>query len=318
MGKCTALVILFLGLNHLSDSRPVAEQEKHSITLTFVGDVMLARGVGRKMLENGIDYPFAKVKPILKNSDICFGNLEGCLVGNTVTGSSKAFIFRSPPRFGQALRNVGFDVMSLANNHMFDGGRQGVVSTIETLENLAITPVGAGRNRSEARQPRFFEANGWKVAFFAYCDVFNVPGSAATFNLPGVATVEPIAEMVEDIKAAKVQADLVVVSYHWGREYQIGKPNQRQQLIAAKAKQAGADIVVGHHPHVLQALEIDKDWKVVAYSLGNFVFDNHKPTRARTVILQITIEPNGGKTINLLACQIIACQPRRISIGLPK
>lgn len=297
--------------------------EKRPITLTFVGDVMLSRSVGRMMLGRGIDYPFANVTPILRNSDITFGNLEGCLYGNQVTGSSKAFVFRSPPRFGGALRNAGFHVMSLANNHALDGGRQGVTSTIETLERLSIIPVGAGRTRQEARQPRFLEAAGWRIAFLAYSDIENRDNKTrtageATERESGINRVEPMSEMVKDIRKAKDQADLVVVSYHWGVEYQIGKPNARQVMIANKAKAAGADIVIGHHPHVLQSLEFDKEKKIVVYSLGNFVFDNHRPSRAATIILKIRIEPSGRKTITMLACKIIQCQPRRVSLKPPQ
>jgi len=310
VGKYPALAVLCLcqiiGL-------PERTLEKQPITLTFVGDVMLARNVGRQMLKHGIDYPFEKVTAELKNSNITFGNLEGCLVGDKVTGSSKAFVFRSPPHFGQALRNAGFHVMSLANNHALDGGRQGVASTIETLEQLAITPVGAGRNRQAARQLKILTAEGWRVGFLAYTDVQNIKGSAATDKLAGVATVEPIHEMVGDIKQARDQVDLLVVSFHWGVEYQIGKPNARQVMIATKAKAAGARIVIGHHPHVLQNLEIDKERNIVAYSLGNFVFDNHRESRARTVIMQMRVEPNGRNTIQLLACKIVQCQPRRVS-----
>ncbi|MBI3260750.1 CapA family protein [Candidatus Berkelbacteria bacterium] len=293
---------------------PERALEKQPITLTFVGDVMLARNVGRQMISHGIDYPFEKVTAELKNSDITFGNLEGCLLGDKVTGSSKAFVFRSPPRFGQALKNAGFHVMSLANNHALDGGRQGVISTIDTLDQLAITPVGAGANRQGARQLKVLTAAGWRVGFLAYTDIQNIKGSAATDQLPGVATVTPIAEMVSDIKQARGQVDILVVSCHWGVEYQIGKPNARQVMIAGKAKAAGAQIVIGHHPHVLQHLEIDKEKKIVAYSLGNFVFDNHKPSRAATAILRVTIEPEGKQTINVLACKIIACQPHRVSL----
>lgn len=281
---------------------------------------MLARTVGRTILKHGVDYPFAGkyVAAALQSADITFGNLEGCLVGKTVTGSSKAFVFRSPPRFAEGLGSAGFRIMSLANNHAMDGGQSGLISTLEALDREGIDPVGAGRNRAEARQLKVISTDtGWRVGYLAYTDVENRKGSAATASRAGVATVEPMAEMVMDIQKAKPLVDLLIVSYHWGVEYQIGEPNRRQLVIASKAKQAGADIIIGHHPHVLQRIELDQSNKLVAYSLGNFVFDNHRPSRARTLMLVVHVEPHGKLSYEAISCRIVACQPRGIQIVKP-
>lgn len=288
------------------------EQNTETISLAFVGDVMLARNVGQKILQHGVNYPLAKVKSILSQADIAFGNLEGALTGNKVTGSSRAFIFCSPPGFGESL--VGsLDIVSLANNHANDGGAAGIIETIAALKKLRIVYVGAGRNFQEARSLRVIEMKGKKIGFLAYTDLANsgLSRASATATKPGVASATTKA-VFDEIKTAKRKVDFLVVSLHWGVEYQIGEPNARQKNLAYKCIDYGADIIVGHHPHVLQKVEVYQG-KTIAYSLGNFVFDNHRPSRAKTTILWLDWNPKTGEQkITQIPCYIRHCRPELV------
>ena len=310
MRKLTITVVLLAIWILLSSNAFAQEIQNQQISLAFVGDVMLARNVGKKIANLGIDYPFNKTRHILSSADIAFANLEGALTGDRITGSSKAFIFRSPPSFGESLVKGGIDIVSLANNHTNDGGTKGLLETIETLEGLGIRYVGAGRNYLEARSLRVIEVKGKKIGFLAYTDLANIGLSvaSATSSRPGVASAQTAA-VFDEIKTAKRKVDFLVVSFHWGVEYQIGEPNARQKNLAYSCIDEGADIIVGHHPHVLQKAEVYKG-KTIAYSLGNFVFDNHRLSRARTMILWIDWDPDSGRQkISLIPCYIRSCRP---------
>lgn len=314
MRKLTIVLILLTYWIFLTSNNAFAQEvQNQQISLAFVGDVMLARNVGKKIVNLGMDYPFSKTRHILSSADIAFANLEGALTGDRTTGSSKAFIFRSPPSFGKSLVKGGIDIVSLANNHANDGGTKGLIETIGTLERLGIKYVGAGRNHFEARSLRIIEVKGKKIGFLAYTDLANIGLStaSATSSRPGVASAQTKA-IFDEIKAAKRKVDFLVVSFHWGVEYQIGEPNARQKNLAYSCIDEGADLIVGHHPHVLQKVEV-YNGKTIAYSLGNFVFDNHRPSRAGTMILWVDWDPLTGKQkITQIPCYIRSCRPEPV------
>lgn len=281
------------------------------LKLAFVGDIMVARHVGRNILRYGTEYPFKDVAPVLKSADMAFGNFEGTFSGNKITGSNKNLVFRAPATFASALVSGGIDIVSLANNHMLDAGRAGVLSTIDNLESRGIKTIGAGRTNNEAYACRIIESKGVKVGFLAFTDIANsgLANAIATSYRAGVATASNLAHLRNLITSAKSRCDILVVSFHFGNEYQT-KPNARQKLLAKSAINSGADIIIGHHPHVLQPV-VQIKGKTVAYSLGNFVFDNHKPSRARTGILIIKYDINTGfQKSQLTPCYIRKCQPQ--------
>lgn len=237
------------------------KEEPPEITLLFVGDIMLDRGVRAKVEKTGngdFHFPFAKIANILKEADIAAGNLEGPLsdkgeeVGNP-------YSFRMPLKALDGLIFAGFDVLFLANNHIGDWGQEALGDTIFNLENAGLAAVGAG---SAADQPKVLETKGTKFAFLAFSDFF----------VSGVALAEET-EIVEAVRAAEKSADIVVVAFHFGDEYSH-EPSVRQKTLAQLAIDSGADLVVGSHPHVLQPLET-YNGKYIAYSLGNFVFDQN-------------------------------------------
>ncbi len=254
------------------------------VTLVAVGDVMLSRGVAGKIKEHDDPgQPFAKVKSLLGSGDIVFGNLEAPLTpGREI--DIREMVLRADPAMAAALADAGFTMLSLANNHIPDFGDAGVLDTMRHLEKAGIVGVGAGY---EARQPggglgvdsdttgayasRIVEVRGMRFAFLAFTDLGMAPPSyAAGESTPGTASAD-LAQMKAAIEDARLSADFVVVSLHAGIEYEF-EPADYQVELAHAAIDAGADLVLGHHPHVVQPVERYRD-RYILYSLGNFVFD---------------------------------------------
>lgn len=244
-------------------------------TLLFVGDIMLSRSVGDAMVaRNDWVWPFARIASVTAAADLTFGNLETTV---SVRGEQLGcgYCFRADPRVVGGLRAGGFDVLSVANNHIWDYGPDAFSDTLRHLSAADIAPVGAGR------APLLRTVAGTRVAYLAYTDL--LPASACT---GGVNCYDPV-RMPEDIAAAAAAADVVVVSFHTGTEYQ--PPDERQRRIYRAAIDAGADLVVGHHPHVVQATERYQGG-FIAYSLGNFIFDQtFSAETMRGMLLTVTV-----------------------------
>ena len=252
----------------LSQIKP--EENAGQISLLAVGDIMLSRVVGQKMLKHGYDYPFSKLKPVTGNADLTFGNLETAVLPGRIVQTGE-MMFRSDPESLQSLAEAGFDVVSLANNHTPNYGQNGLTKTFEYLKEYGIDYVGAGENYSQAYAPLIKEVQGIKLAFLAYNDSDVVPGSyEAGKDWAGTAIMN-VKALKAGIEAVRDKADLVIVSMHSGTEY-VYFANQRQEEFAHAAIDAGADLVIGHHPHVVQEMEEYKG-KYIFYSLGNYIFD---------------------------------------------
>jgi poly-gamma-glutamate synthesis protein (capsule biosynthesis protein) len=256
-------------------------------TLVFVGDIMLSRGVGRLMeKKNDWQYPFLEIKDTLAEADLLIGNLEGPISSKGVKIGS-IYSFRVDPRAVAGLTGAGFDVLSLANNHLWDYGRDAFNATLNILRNNGIDYIGGGIDYAEAHQPLVREVKGTKVAFLAYTDLAPA-GIMKESSKPAVAFSD-LKQIIPDIAKAKTLADLVIVSFHWGNEYET-KHNQKQEALAHAVIDAGANLVIGHHPHVAQEVEKYKDG-YIAYSLGNFVFDQNFSTDTRSgLMLKVTIK----------------------------
>jgi hypothetical protein len=202
--------------------------------------------------------------------DLVVANLESPLTHSNRSIPGKCTL-RGNPNWAPRLYQAGVHVLSLANNHLMDHGRQGLLDTIDHLTQAGIQWIGAGRNSQEACNPLIVEAAGQKIALLARSSVVVASPSYATPATPGVARFN-LQETIAAIKDCRSQADLVLLCLHWGLEhYQYPAPSQR--TLARRLIEAGADIVIGHHPHVLQGIEA-MNGGVVAYSLGNFLFDH--------------------------------------------
>jgi poly-gamma-glutamate synthesis protein (capsule biosynthesis protein) len=244
---------------------PPAQAEEGAVSIAFVGDVMLDGGPGH-IITNGGD-PFAGVAAVLRNADLTVANLE-CSIVKKGRAIDKTFTFRGPESSVPLLKKY-FSAVSLANNHSGDWGRDGFLSELELLREANLPWFGGGANVKAAHQPLVLAVGGKRVAFLGYND-FPPRCFAAGPTTPGVAwLIEK--DVVRDIKAARKQADVVLLFLHWGDDLEpVEEPEQ--QMLARHLIDAGADAVIGGHAHLTQGVEWYKDRPIV-YSLGNFVFD---------------------------------------------
>ncbi|MBI5816843.1 MAG: CapA family protein [Candidatus Yonathbacteria bacterium] len=246
-------------------------QVGEEVSLAAVGDIMLSRTVASKIkAHNNINYPFLKVADFLKEADITFGNLENPITAGA-TIAPYELTLRADPGVENALKNVGFDILSLVNNHTPNLGIQGLTDTFEYLSKAGIAYVGGGRSAVEANKPIYITRKGITFAFLAYNDTDVVPAYyEATDTRAGTAFMRS-EKMIVAVKEAKQKANFVIVSMHAGNEY-TDKPDDSQISFAHKAIDAGAELVIGHHPHVVQPIE-KYNGKYILYSLGNFISD---------------------------------------------
>jgi len=248
---------------------PIERERK--ITLFFVGDIMLDRGVKKaieKYGEGDFKFPFLKIVEFLKEADLLIGNLEGPISDKGKKVGS-IYSFRMDPKAIEGLIFAGFDILSVANNHIFDYGREAMEDTFLRLKEAKIDYVGGGFDKIEACFPRIKKVKATKIAFLAFTNLGS-PFWEAKDDVSGVCWLSK-ENLERAIKEAKDKADLVIVLFHFGNEYEK-KPNLEQKDFTHFAIDSGADLVVGHHPHVIQEIEEYKG-KYIAYSLGNFIFD---------------------------------------------
>lgn len=292
-----AAAFLFLRPRVLEIKNPTAggpTAEDDSVKLILVGDIMLDRGVEYQISQEKTDFtfPFLKIADELKRADLVFGNLES-QISDQGKNVGSAYSFRAQPEAIKGLRFAGFDVLSLANNHALDYGRDALADSLNRLIDASISPVGAG-SESQAYAPLIKTVRGNRIAFFAYTDQGpeTWPAKGETLGLARVSS-ENLDRIKADIGLAKELADVVIVSLHAGNEYET-EPNQNQTAFARSFIDAGADLVVGHHPHVVQNSE-EYQGKQIFYSLGNFVFDQgFSPETMAGEMLRVSIK---GKKI---------------------
>ena len=276
---------------------PTPTRPPARVLVAAVGDVMLGRSVGARLEAEGPEVAFAAVRNILEAADIAVANLESA-VGVTGTPAPKAYTFRAPPVATEALALAGIDLVSLANNHSLDYGPGSLAETQSLLAERGILSAGAGPDRTAAHAPAVVELDGLTIAFLAYVTVpvegggtgFDPRTWDATDESPGVAWLE-VPVMVAGIEAARDKADLVVVLLHFGLEWEL-EPSEAQREQARAAIDAGATLVLGSHPHVLQPVEAYGDG-LIAYSLGNFVFDGFWDPANDSAILLVELTAAG-------------------------
>jgi hypothetical protein len=262
------------------------------LRLHAVGDVNLGDRPGTAIAAYGVRYPWLSVAPVLRAADIAVANLE-CSVstrGSPVPG--KQYTFRGKPSSLRAMaRYAGTDAVTLANNHTLDYGRLAFADTLSYAHEYGLKTVGGGRNLHLARRPALFRLGGIRVAFLGYSDVRPL-GFDAGPTWPGTAPAFP-SYISHDVRRAKNRgADVIVVYFHWGAERTFS-PNSRQRSLATLAFDAGATVVLGAHPHVLQPIEQPRRRRLVAWSLGNFVFGANSTGTERTGILRMRLGHRG-------------------------
>ena len=275
------------------------------ISLIFTGDIMLSRTVNARM-EKYEDYtwPFLKVSDFLNQADLVIGNLESPFLKNSksyqvLTGS---FSFKANPLSVVGLKLANFSLLSLANNHTINQGKQGIIDTIDILQENDIHHIGAGLNEEEARKPVIIKLDGYNFAFLAYA--YPDDNSIATENRAGIPNmdIEKMKEDIELLKKPENDIDFIIILMHAGIEY-VTEPNWQQKEFARAAIDAGADMIIGHHPHWPQIFEFYQD-KPIIYSLGNFVFDQMWSEETRQGILLKMTWQNGLKELELIPTKI--------------
>lgn len=276
---------------------------RETLRIYAVGDVNLGLPVTANFLLKGDTlYPFQTLRDTLQAADILFGNLEGPIapVGHPYepTGS---YVFSAPPVAADALAQAGFDVVSNANNHAWDVGVDGVFETLRHLDRVGLAHAGIGPSVGAARRPALLYRKGWRVAFFATTRAFNpAPRQFHSHRGAGYIAWADSGWLYPAIRRLKAEraADLVVVSVHAGDEL-AERPDAALRQFLRGAVDAGADICLGHHPHVLQPVE----WyhgKPIVYSMGNFVFRQGAPWTGLTGIFEVTVAPDGTMALDVL------------------
>lgn len=271
------------------------------LSLIFVGDIMLSRAVGEKMLrEKDFRWPFLKIGGFLQKADLVFGNLEGPISEKGQKVGS-IYSFRADPRTIEGLKYAGFDILSVANNHIGDWTREAMEDTFNNLSQAGISYVGGGFTETEAYGPVIKEIKGVSLAFLAYT-ALGPAWTEAKGETSGIAFAH-LDRLKAGVQKAKTEADLVIVSFHFGQEYQK-TPNQKQRKLAQAAIEAGASLVIGHHPHIIQPIQKYRQ-DFIAYSLGNFVFDQSFSQETMTgLLLEVTIKNKKIAGLNPLKIKI--------------
>ncbi len=258
-------------------------------TLLAGGDVLMERSE-----RLGLD-PFESIEPALGSSDLSVVNVE-MAISDRGTPHEKTYVFRAPPSAARRIAAGGVRVANLANNHAMDFGGDALADTIDLLEGAGVATIGAGRNIDEAYRYRILTTGGGVNVAFVGASLIVPSNFAAGSSTPGVASAHPpdLARVLDTVRAAGAAADAVVAIVHWGIE-RDPCPNDAQRLLAQQLLDAGADAIIGHHPHVLQPVVFTGE-KLVAFSLGNFIWEPRQHMSGETGVLQVDFE--GGTVVD--------------------
>jgi poly-gamma-glutamate synthesis protein (capsule biosynthesis protein) len=303
--KSIIALLVILATSHLS-----ANGDK--ITISFVGDVNFTGRIDDYMSKNGHHWAFDKVRHHLSGPDFTVANLESPAGIGGYKYCEKRVYFKANPKHLDALVDAGVDMVSLANNHALDYGPDILKQTIGELTKRNIKHVGIVNNNKEKNKASIIDINGVKVAFLAYCNACPTEFGPRS-NTAGV-SVGLGAWIKKQIKETRGQgADIIVAMSHWGSEY-FGVDNN-QRYTCRMMREAGADIVIGHHPHVLQQVEfVDKT--LVAWSLGNFIFPMRWQISLDSAILNINIDKSTKQiTYNYIPISLDSNRPEPVSLG---
>ena len=285
----------------------VFSQNKNLNEVRFLaaGDLNLAHWITPIIDKNGKEYPFKYIKDYLFSADIVFSNLEApfCNKGEPYP---KNFVFKVPERHVNVLKAGNINMVSLANNHILDYGMSCLESTVQLLRKEKVYFAGAGTNFGNAHKPAIFEINNIKFAFFAYS--MTLPKYFFATDSTG-GTAYPKRKILKDsISYYNNKVDYIIVSFHWGQEL-TELPKEYQQNYAHLAIDYGADLILGHHPHVLQGIEIYKN-KLILYSLANFVFASYSNKASESILLDLTFSKDIVKNIKVVPINVNNYQVR--------
>lgn len=283
----------------------VQDAEEQEATLLFAGDLFLTDLLQSKYNQQGISAAASdSLLSVLREADIFMLNEEFPFGTTGEPMEEKEYTFRVDPSYSTVLSELGVDIVTLANNHMLDFGRGPLTETLNTLDQAGIAHVGAGENLDEAKTLKTFEMGGRTIGFLGASRVIPEHSWNASSGSSGLFTTYDAAALVEQIQKAEESCDFTVVYVHWGIEKNT-QPEEYQKTLARQYIDAGADAVIGAHPHVLQGIEFYQG-KPIFYSLGNFIFSNGA---YETILVELTV--GGTETeIRLIPCVSEANQMR--------
>ena len=284
----------------------LAAQAQPEIRIVFGGDVLLTRGVLRAaQAHHDYAWPFRGIAGVFREADIAFINLESPFTGNARPARGD-MVFRAPAEMVAGLAMAGIDVVSTANNHARDAGSAGIEATLTVLAENNIAAVGTGRGFNDAHAGIVLTREGVRSGFLAY--TFDANNGNYQDTDPRIAMMD-LAQMRTDVASLRQRSDVVIVSMHAGWEYHK-LPNPQQKTFAQAAIDAGAAVVVGHHPHVAQPWEFYRDG-VIFYSLGNCVFDQSSPPETKKGLLaEVTLQSARLAGVRVIPIEIMGTSPR--------
>jgi poly-gamma-glutamate synthesis protein (capsule biosynthesis protein) len=289
-----------------------AARARTRLVVFAAGDVNLGREVGQRILRDASFDPFADLRPLLSRADLAFANLESPLSDQNgeTQHPEKRLVFVGPPGGAALVARAPFHVVSVANNHVWDYGERGFLDTLDALDASGVRYAGATRRRGAQYEPTVLSVNGWSVALLAVTHIWN-PGTFATHEARDRVAWADEASVVAAVTRARAEHDLVLVSYHGGREYS-DVPAQEPLDFAKAVTNAGADAVLGHHPHVPQGV----GWfsgRPVFFSLGNLVFNKYRDVAwtAQGFIARLTFAA-ADRSVEIAVC------PYRIDDSVPR
>ncbi|MFA6448884.1 MAG: CapA family protein [bacterium] len=273
-------------------------------TVSFVGNIMFDRGVAKTIEAKGAAYVFTGVASEIKKADLAVGNLECPLIDTVILVKDKE-TFSCNPVMAVALSGAGFDAMFLPNKHILDQDRYGMMDTVDYLYNAGIVGMGVAINPQEAQKASFSEVKGIKLAFVSFSET--PPVSKVYLTQPGPFGAVDGLIVRNAVAAAKKKADVVIAMFSWGEDYGF-TPTETQKGLARVAVAAGASLVVGFNPHVLQPYEM-KDKSFIAYSLGNFIYDDRRTAGSESAIMTASFDKQGLVNVEFQPVVIVDGRP---------
>lgn len=297
-----AIVLIITGFssnNFIKDDelKPI-QAEKEAITFGFTGDMMLGRFVNNTVKRYDPSVVFLGTGIDMTSLDYLTGNFEHPIINDEIKLENKErekIYLSADEAVLDIIKQTGFTNVNLANNHMGDYGEEGILHTVDAFQKADIPFVGAGENRSDAYKIHYEEIKGKTIATIGFTEVYT-RAALTGIDTPGVATSN-MKIMLNKVYEASKYADVVITHIHWGTEYKT-KYDKRQKQIAEVLADAGVDVIIGHHPHVLQTVDII-DNTIVFYSLGNFIFDQGWSMTRETVFPVLTMQKDGKIEVTL-------------------
>lgn len=279
------------------------EEPRERLVIHGTGDVSLDPSYIPALRTNGYGWAWSGLNGLFRRDDLTVINHE-CPSTDIVAPLAKTFVFRCDPGALDAAADAGIEVASLANNHGFDQGPEGLIDSVRNMRRAGIVPIGAGASQEEADAPRYVDVNGWKIGLVGVGEVIDPDTQVAVGEEIGTAVGHDFSRALGSIEEAEERADLVIVVIHWGVELDT-QPRDYQVEKARRMIDAGADAIFGHHAHRLQPMDTYKG-RPIFYGLGNFVWPSFSAEGSMTAVARVLVRPNGNLVGRLLPATIVS------------